>query len=156
MNHRDKCQQFNSKDLVKISSQNGKQVYFYQRNKKICYILYLRICKGSGMYYTIVRRVEMNAPCKGAVRINKNRLLGLFRGFRHKRVGKSHKLVDNNERNTKASTKSEDLLTNGITKGSGTMGFLVQNFGHRSIGNNIAGSLYKLTVQVTNNVGVNI
>ena len=80
-------------------------------------------------------------------------LLGNFCG---NAVGEGHKLVDDNQGDTKTSTESEDLLAYGVAKGSGTMGFLTHDFGHGRVGDDLASTLDDVAVQVADQVGRNI
>ena len=74
----------------------------------------------------------------------------------HKRVGKSHKLVNDNERDAESSAKCKDLLTNSVTEGNGAIGFLVHDFGQGGICNHVAGTLDNLAIQVTDDARVDV
>ena len=68
-------------------------------------------------------------------------------------VRNGHQLVDNDERDPQTSTKGENLLTNCITKGVGALWFVVQNFGHRSVGKDLTDATNNVDVHVANEVG---
>ena len=80
-------------------------------------------------------------------------LLGVFW---HKRVGKGHELVNNNKREAETCAEGDDLLTDCLTKSSGTVVVFVHQLGHRSVSNNITGVLDDVEVKVANKIGRNI
>ena len=80
----------------------------------------------------------------------------LLCSFGCKRVGKHHELVDDHEWDTETSAESEYLLADSVTEGNGAIGLLVHDLSHRSIGDDIAGALNNLAVEITNKTGVNI
>lgn len=60
-----------------------------------------------------------------------------------------HELVNDDERDAEARTKCNDLLNDGVAESVGTLRFVVQNFGHGRVGNDVAGTFDDVFVEVT-------
>lgn len=69
------------------------------------------------------------------------------------RVGQGHKLVDDHQRNTHASTKGDDLLTDGVTESGGAIGLFVHKFGDRCVRHDFSSPFDKFAIEVTHQVG---
>jgi hypothetical protein len=77
---------------------------------------------------------------------------GLLGEFSSEAVSQGHKVVKDDQRDAKASAEGENLLANHITESGGAMGLFVHNFGHRGIGNHLAGPSNDIVIEVPNEI----
>ena len=83
-------------------------------------------------------------------------MMSLGRNPSSERIGESHETVDDDKGNPETSAERDDLLTDRVTKGGGAVRLLVHDFGHGCIGNNIAGPLDELSIQVADERRLNV
>ena len=77
----------------------------------------------------------------------------LFGDFCGETIGEGHKLVDDDQSDAEASAKSEDLVTNGITKSNRAIGFFIHDLGHSDVGNHLTSTFEDVSVQISKKVG---
>jgi hypothetical protein len=81
---------------------------------------------------------------------------GLLGDFGSETVSQGHKVVEDDQRNAKASAEGENLLANHVTESGGSVRLFVHDFGHRSIGNHLTSPSNDVAVEIPNEIGRDI